>query len=263
MLLVQRKLCLTLLSLLLTFLGSQTLYAETIRLKVCYEDKEQFPYYMGDTPEVLSQPGVSVDLLRLAVKDLDMHVEFRRAPWSRCLNFMKKGMVDAVFNASYKKDRLKMGLYPTKDGVLDPNRRLTTLSYAIYTLKGTKTGWNGEKFIDAPGAIGAPAGYSIIAKLKANNVQIQEAVSTYEGFHMLTKQRVIGFAAQTVTGDSLIRKHYEFRRIVKTKPYLVTKPYYMMVSRQFYERYPDLAEQIWDSLATARDEHLEELLLKY
>lgn len=40
------------------------LFADTL-LRVAYENKTQFPYYMGDTSKVLAKPGAAVELVKL------------------------------------------------------------------------------------------------------------------------------------------------------------------------------------------------------
>ena len=193
--------------------------AKNIPFRLCYENTEQFPYYLGDTSEILEKkPGVSIDLIRLATKDLGLSLEWQRAPWKRCLSFAKKGSVDAIFNASYKKDRLKIGRYPSKEGTVDKARRLTTLTYALYVSKHSNTHWNGHSFVNLHGPVGLPVGYSIITMLRSNGVEVIESVNTTEGFKMLANQQVAAFAAQTATGDSLLKNILHLKILSKHHP---------------------------------------------
>ena len=52
------------LSILLLWSPARIGHAETV-LHVAYEDKTQFPYYMGDTEKVLVNPGAAVELVKL------------------------------------------------------------------------------------------------------------------------------------------------------------------------------------------------------
>jgi polar amino acid transport system substrate-binding protein len=72
---------LVLLSILLIAL-SVTLFAEKIKLRVAYEDKEQPPYYMQNTSEIpKTNPGISVEMVMLLKKYIpELEIEFTRMP---------------------------------------------------------------------------------------------------------------------------------------------------------------------------------------
>jgi len=129
----------------------QLLFAAT-ELTIAYEDKEQPPYYMGNSQDVLTaNPGVAVEMIKMLEKKIpDLKVKFVRYPWKRCLAGLGKNSVDGIFNSSYKEDRLDVGWYPTVDkthkGQPDTKRRLCTMTYSLYALKGVNIGWDGKKF---------------------------------------------------------------------------------------------------------------------
>ena len=239
--------------------------AETI-FTVSYEDKVQFPYYMGEGSSVLEdKPGAAVELVKLLeTKIPDFRVEFKRFPWKRCLASLEKGSVDAAFNASFKEKRMQMGAYPWKDKQVDTSRRLTTISYSIYAPKNRSFVWDGKQFSNLNGAIGAPAGYSIIGDLEKLGVKVAEAKSTEANLKKVLAGRIDGAALQDVTGDYFLKaKNDLFGGISKVEPPLKTKPYYLMISHQFIAKNPKLAEQIWDAIAELREEKLSALSEKY
>ena len=51
--------------------------------------------------------------------------------------------------------------------------------------------------------------------------------------------------------------------IVRIEPPLKTKPYYLMLSREFKAANPELAEQIWNAIGELREEKLEALAQPY
>ncbi|ETR69016.1 MAG: hypothetical protein OMM_09956 [Candidatus Magnetoglobus multicellularis str. Araruama] len=59
---------------------------------------------------------------------------------------MEKGKVDGLFTASYKEKRKKYGRYPEVNGKVDPSRRFTSASYALYRLKGSDVQYDGKNF---------------------------------------------------------------------------------------------------------------------
>lgn len=71
------------LSICLLLAAAQPAIAETIA-HVAYEDKTQFPYYMGDTQRVLEKPGAAVELVKLLEDRVPgLRIKFSRDPWKR------------------------------------------------------------------------------------------------------------------------------------------------------------------------------------
>lgn len=240
-------------------------HAEPVDFLVAYEDTAQPPYHLGEGRLVPERPGVSVEMVMMLREYLpELRIRFRRIPWSRCLKELEHGKVDAVFNGSFRPERLRMGAYPMRDGRPDPARRMTVLEYALYTLEGSPVAWDGERIRHLNGPVGAPAGYSIVDDLRAWRMPIVEALNTRTVLVMLNYGRVAAVAAQTVTADKLLRDEPElFAKVVKRRPPLVTKPYYLLISHQFMARHPGLAERIWAALATIREERQPALYEKY
>lgn len=251
--------------LLLIWLSSTVAGAETISFLAGYEDKEQPPYYMGMGQDVLAiNPGVSVEIVKLLEQHIPgLKVAFVRMPWKRCLSELQTGSTDGAFNASFKPERLEMGVYPMKNGEVDTSRRLTTISYSLYKMKNAALSWDGLKFINLTGMLGAPLGYSIVDDLRKLGAQVDEASGTRQNFEKLLKGRVQGVAAQDVTGDALLAQNPAFKDIVKVEVPIVTKPYYLMISKQFVAKNPRLAETIWDTIGMLREKELNNIAAKY
>lgn len=255
---------LALLPLCLLLAASQPAFAETV-LHVAYEDKTQFPYYMGDTEKVPEKPGAAVELVKLLERRIPgLRIKFSRYPWKRCLTMLGTGQVDGIFNASYNAERTRIGAYPWRGGQVDPARRLTTISYHLYALPEADLGWNGEAFEDPDLVIGAPLAYSIVNDLENLGVSVMKVRSSRQSLQLLIARRVNAVALQSVTADFLLSRNTDqFPGIVRIDPPLKTKPYYLMLSREFRAANPDLAEQIWNAIGELREEKLEALAKPY
>jgi len=236
-----------------------------IEITFAFEDKEQPPYYMGNTTEVLAQPGVSVEMAKLLEEYIpDLKVTFKRVPWKRCLHELQNGNVDGIFNASFSESRLEMGAYPMKEGEVDTEKRLTTIAYYLYTSKHNPVTFDGKRIGNADRPVGAPRGYSIINDLQKIGVEVEEANTTQQNLMKVVVNRISAAALQDVTADSEIKKNpSEFAGIVKVEPPLKVKPYYLMLSHQFVEQHPELAKQIWDTIEKIREERSAEIIDKY
>ena len=252
------------LPILVFWMPARILLAETV-LHVAYEDKTQFPYYMGDSQQVPEKPGAAVELIMMLENRIpDLRIKLSRYPWKRCLAMLETGQVDGIFNASFNEARNRIGDYPRKNGQVDPSRRLTTISYHLYALPETDLSWNGVVFEDPNLTIGAPEGYSIVNDLEDLGVSVIKVRSSLQGLYLLNAGRVKAVALQSVTADYLLtNKPDQLTDIVRIDPPLKTKPYYLMLSHQFKAGNPALSEQIWNTVGELREEKLEALALPY
>lgn len=240
--------------------SSGALAAEIVR--AAYEDKSLPPYYTG-TSEVVDAdaPGVSVELMREAAKAAGLEIQFVRMPWVRCLKSLQRGDVDVIFNSSFKEDRQEMGVYPMAGGKPDSSKRLATISYALYRLKGSAVAYDGKSITGLDGgAVGASSGYSIIEDLARMGVKTEEAADTAANFRKLALKRIPAVAAQEAQADPML---VNFANIEKVMPLLVSKDYFAMASHQFYGTRRDVAERLWAKIAELRDARSAALHAKY
>jgi len=231
--------------------------AETLR--AAYEDRALPPFYLGAESDPQA-PGVAVELVREAAKELGVQIEFVRMPWVRCLKSLQRGEVDLLFIGSFKEERLEAGRYPMVDGKPDSARRIATISYNLYRQKGSPVGYNGTAITGLEGPVGAPSGYSIIEDLQRQGVATEEAVDTTANFKKLSSKRIAAVATLETSGDILVK---DFPAIEKVMPPLVTKDYFVMVSHQLYDTKRDLAERLWRKIAEVRDHKGPALYAKY
>lgn len=241
--------------------------AQSVTLVVAYEDKAQPPYYLGEGSGVPDDaPGVAVDMVRLLETRIPgLKIRLLRFPWKRCLDQLEQGAVDAVFNASYQKERERIGAYPMKSGAVDPTRRLTTIAYSLYTLRTSPLNWDGTQFRNAENVtFGAPLGYSIVKDLREKRVDLQESISSEALLKQLVAGRIQAAVMQDVTADTLIADDpRSYGGIRKHEIPVASKPYYLMLSHSFRTRQPELAERIWNEIGTLRETALPKLALRY
>ncbi|MDY0164618.1 transporter substrate-binding domain-containing protein [Desulfobotulus sp.] len=251
------------------FFCASFFHANAVEMTIAYENKEQPPYYMGNSDEVISpRPGVSVEMVKMLEERIPgLSIRLVRYPWRRCTVSLGENLVDGIFNASYSKERLVIGWYPTKDhshdGLEDTDRRIATITYSLYTLKDSKLGWDGKIFSGVHGNIGAPLGYSVVNDLRKLNVPVEEAPSTVNNLDKLLMGRVAAVALQDVTADKIIRNNSKYADIVKVNPPFLSKHYYLMLSHNFVKANPDLAQKIWDELKDIRNTSFDKIAENY
>lgn len=256
-----------------TLLLPNLVWSEVRELIIAYEDKQQPPYYLENSSQVPDEfPGLAVELVqRVDEKIPRLSIRLVRAPWSRCLSGLASNQYDGIFNASYQPERLNIGWYPTVDGShlgeLNPDQRLTRMAYSLYRRADSSLRWDGEQLTgssEALKAIGAPAGYSIVQDLERLGLAAQEVPGSSNALLMLQLGRIEGAVLQEVTADAALSKmQTHFGRIVKEYPPLEEKDYFLMLSHRLVAEDPELAQEIWQTLAEVRENYEQSLRQKY
>lgn len=250
-------------ALFIVVLFGSKLNAQVVTL--AYIDKENFPYQLRNGLEVPTQdPGVSVELLKKVEKQIpDLTIRFRRMPWARCLKALEHGLVDGVFEASYKPEREKIGQYPKKGGKVDKSKSILIGRYALYKKVYTPIDWDGKQFHNFSGKIGAVRDYSIISLLKEHQLPVEEVNSDEQLIEVLDKERVTAAATMENAADFILNNMDAESMLEKVDIPLDEKPYYLIFSHAFYQKHLELSHQIWEQLSTTRGSKTYDELMAY
>jgi len=231
-----------------------------------YEAQELFPYFMGSTSKINKKnPGVTIEMIKLLENHLPVSITFVRHSWKRNLIYLKTGKLDGIV-ASYKPNRLEFGVFPLKNGEPDSKKSLDISSYYLYMQDNTNIVWSPEKmkFSGVQNPIGAPYGYSIVALLKKAKVKIDEYGNTRENLIKVVAGRLSGAALLEFDADRILfHERDNFSGIVKLEPPLISKHYYLILSHQFYNKYNQLSEKIWQTCKEIRENYREKILMRY
>jgi len=249
--------------LLLMLWGAAMARAGPVELRVAYEDKDT-PDHTGAGETIPEDPGILVELVKQIQNRVpNLRISFSRRPWARCLADLETGEADAVFSSSFKPERLKIGVYPMKDGKDDRTYRIDTKSYSLFKLRDSTVDWDGNRLANVKTAIAAMRGYAVVDDLKKMGVTVQEVNNSESGFKMLLAGRVDGFAQLTEVGDYTLKKYPAFSGVIKQSPPLVVRDYYLQISHPFQTKHPELTLTIWRALADIRRTELDRLTAKY
>ncbi len=234
---------------------SLVVHSEPLKVNFGYQDSSNYPFQTGDGRHInMEKPGIAVEMLRLIQKKVNIDIVFKRLPWPRGLVELKTGKIDGLFNASYKPKRLEFGAYPMKNGQIDLDRYSYNNSYCLYKIKGSAISWDGIKFDNLNKGIIVVRGFSIVDDLNKMGIIVYETNNTTKCMNLLVYGRADGVASLELAGDAILRgNESKFGTIVKVKPPLKTKAYYLMLSHQFVEKHSELAETIWDAIAEVRE----------
>jgi polar amino acid transport system substrate-binding protein len=249
------------------FLFAVPARADTIRL--VYEPTENPPRYYGATAQVpRDKPGVTIDLFREAARRLNVTLAFDRVPWKRGLFMIETGEADGIFHASYKPERAEFGVYPTlADGdTPDESRAVFFQSYSFYARQEAGVSFDGRKLSGLGGrAVAVTRGYSIIGELKALGVPFEEERSQTLNLTKLDNGRVAAYAElDNMIAPYLADNGGPFSGIVKLRPAISEKAYYLLFSKTFYKNNTKLADAFWNEIRAINNSPLVgEIIGKY
>ncbi|MCU7939833.1 MAG: transporter substrate-binding domain-containing protein [gamma proteobacterium symbiont of Bathyaustriella thionipta] len=238
---------------LLLFFTSKGL-ADNIEITVAYIDKINPPFVINPNQTDTDNPGITIDILKQLEKTADIQFIYKNMPWARCLYLLETNKVDAIFHASFKKNRMKKGVYPMKGGQVDPQRRLLEQTYYIYKHKDSPLQWDGKTFKNLDTSVGIIIDFSIKNDLQQMKLSYEEAPSIQTNLKKLKNNRldaVINYASQT--DITLYKYPKEFKNIVKLSPPFKKRDKYLIFSHDFYAHNKVLVERLWDELKKMRE----------
>ena len=223
--------------------------AEPVR--IVYDVFANPPLICGTGTKVASpKPGLTIQMLRMASERANAPIEFSRTPWQRGLYLIQTGQADAIFASSFVEERQRYGVYPLKDGRPDTRRKLFEQSYALFIRGESEVGWDGEALTNLHAPVGATPGYAVVPVLRAMNVPVEEEPSHIANLRKLAAGRLDAYAElESQIRPILQSDKAEFGSIYQLSPPVLTRPYYLMFSKVFYSKTPDVAERIWDAIA--------------
>jgi len=237
------------LTLLLASLGLALPAGAAEIVTLCHENADVRPWRMQDGS------GLNYDLLKMVEKRLGIGFHIVALPWKRCLAQLKANEVQGAFAASFRPDRLEMGVYPGDGRTPDASKRLHIDRYVLLRQRGKPVTWDGKRIRGLDGAVGAQLGYSITEQLRAMEVQIDEgSQSALELAQKLAAARVGAAALLEGEASVVLATHPELASALEILPLpLVEKPYYLFFSHAFMRARPELATAIWKAIEEARN----------
>ena len=217
-------------------------------IKLCHDDADSAPWLIKDAK------GLNIVLMEAAAAKAGAKLEIVALPWKRCLGAVEDKSIDGAIAASYKDERAKFAVYPTTGDKPDENRRLHTEEYSLYRAKGSNVSWDGSKFSNLTGSIGAQRGYSIIDNLKKWEAKVDEGGALpKDNMKKLVGGQVQAVALTSEEGDQLSKTPDFSGKVEKVTPPLIQKPYYVIFGKEFYSKNQAMVDSIWSNIATIRE----------
>jgi len=244
----------------LSFLISSTLWSQELKMSMGYDSAMIYPYLLRKNGKIdQNKPGVTFEVMKLVGKKLNIKIDFIGFPWKRALKTLKGNEIDALFQASFREERMSFGKYPMKNGLVDSSKHIMKWTYSFYRLKNTSLNWDGSqlkwkgKKLTEDKKIGAMNGYSVVNDLLKQGLTVNLSNNMSSLLKMLSKERLYGVISLEEYIDVAIKINpKEFLNIEKVNPAFKRKEYYLMLSHAFVKKHPDLSKKIWKEIQNIR-----------
>lgn len=235
-------------------LAAFPVFSENQVVRLCFENTPNPPFYYGENLVLDKHPGLTIEVLHEVAEIAGITLQLERMPWKRCILLLQKNQIDGAFEVSFKPKREEYAVYPKLEGALDQQRYLHSLSYYLYTLDNATVKWDGNRIENMQSTLVGVAGYSIVGDLRAEGYPVLEGVSQKANLEMLLRGRVDGLAQIGTMTDGIIKNSGAgtFSAVKKHPIPLRSKLYYLVFAKQFMSANRELAEKLWDELASLR-----------
>ncbi|MGQ5522359.1 substrate-binding periplasmic protein [Chitinimonas sp. PSY-7] len=231
-------------------------------ISLAYNSDALPPYYVGVGDVSPDHPGVAVELAQLAAAKIGCAVTLKRLPTKRVMAETGMGKYDGAFLFSYSVERTAIFAFPMQGEMPDKSRRIATLSYSLYKLKGSPANWNGETFSGISGPIGVNMGWSIGKDIQALKVPVLESYTTQENFNQLRLGRIAAYATLDTVGDAAIQRA-GMNDIERLPTLISSKDYFIIFNNLYYQKNRERTEQFWTAIGNLRESTLQSLIKKY
>ncbi|WP_028303959.1 substrate-binding periplasmic protein [Oceanospirillum maris] len=246
---------------------SSSLFAAPVRFLVGYPTEANAPYYLDSGTEVPKHnPGYSVEIMQEVGKRIkEVRFKLVRCEFNQCLEQIKSGKLDGLFNVPYREHWLFTGKYPFTKAKVDPRQKLYGEEYALYRIKDSRVSTDGDRIYGLKGeGVAVKNNSPIIPMLKENNYSVLSFPTTTEALQAMLRRETPATVLVIDHVEALARMHPELTDLISRAQYsLYEEDYYLMLSRQFYAKKPWLAEKIWTEQTKVQQELGEKLANEY
>lgn len=241
---------------LLVLLAGIALGNQKQTLLLVYEDKPNSNRLLGSGFSIpWEKPGLTIELLLLTARTLDMGIKFQRMPWKRCMYMIQHGVADGMLHVGYDSGREQYAVYPMTGDRPDPSRAIFTQPYHFYVRRGGHVVWDGLELRNlGTKPVGMAMGLSAAEDLEVLGHRCVDFTDQEDALVSLMDGRIGALVGLEGVIDAAIEGNgRRFRNIQKLEPALKTRPYYLAFSRKFFGSNRELAERIWKIMTEMTD----------
>jgi len=216
---------------------------------LCFENRDVPPWRYADGS------GDNITLLDGAATRAGVRFSYVARPFLRCKSDIAAGRVDGLFAISHSKAREALWAYPP--AAARREHRMFVDGYVLLRRRGDSVRVEGGRIVGLNGRVGAQPGYSIVDRLRAQGLNVDDGSPDAPLVLRKLADRRIGAAAIGISTVNSIKAetptlmaHFE----ILPEP-LVKQDYFLVLSKKRLQQDPGLSQKIWEAIRAERESH--------
>jgi len=222
--------------------------AEPRLLRFCFEETPAPPW------RTRQQVGLYFELLREAARRLDLAFVFEPQPWPFCLAEVEAGRMHGAFAVAWSPERRRIFAFPEYAPAV-PADILRTDDILLIRRRGSEVRVVDGRLLGTARPVGVLPGYAIADDLQ----RLGWPVETASRDHVVQLSRLVAGEVDAVALSAFRWKQLQavggpaLARLEALPEPILTKHYFLGLSRAFAEAHPQLARRIWAAVREVRD----------
>ncbi|MCD1646036.1 BMP family ABC transporter substrate-binding protein [Marinobacter adhaerens] len=215
-------------------------------LIVAVPDEVRFPFIQADDSGIT---GIAIDALGMLSRQLGVEFEYQVLPIRRGVHSLGES-VDGFIAISHSDDTERRGVFPMRDGDVDEDRALMTWDLAAFQLINQDLA--DASILQPPITIPPGSGTDNLKELQGLESHVIGSVERQ--LNMLLRRHAKTALADALHADHLIDNRPEFAgKIRKVAASVSKESSYLVLSKAFYQQYPEFSEILWNRLSEIRE----------
>ncbi|WP_227715754.1 MULTISPECIES: BMP family ABC transporter substrate-binding protein [unclassified Marinobacter] len=215
-------------------------------LIVAVPDEVRFPFIQADDSGIT---GIAIDALGMLSRQLGVEFEYQVLPTRRGVHSLGES-VDGFIAISHSDDTERRGVFPMRDGDVDEDRALMTWDLAAFQLINQDLA--DASILQPPITIPPGSGTDNLKELQGLESHVIGSVERQ--LNMLLRRHAKTALADALHADHLIDNRPEFAgKIRKVAASVSKESSYLVLSKAFYQQYPEFSEILWNRLSEIRE----------
>lgn len=220
---------------------------EPRRLRLCFEETPAPPWRSRQ------QVGLYFDLLREVARRLDLAFVFEPQPWPFCLAEVEAGRMHGAFAVAWSPERQRIFAFPEQAPAV-PGDILRTDDILLIRRRGSEVRVVDGRLLGTARPVGVLPGYAIVDDL----LRLGWPVETASRDHVVQLSRLAAGEVDAVALSAFRWKQLQavggpaLDRLEALPEPILTKHYFLGLSKPFVEEYPALAQRIWATVREVR-----------
>lgn len=215
-------------------------------MTVAVPEEVRFPFIQADES---GTTGIAIDALSMLSRQLGIEFEYRVLPTRRGIHSLGES-VDSFIAISHSDDIERRGVFPMRDGNVDEDRALLTWDLAAFQLINQDLA--DASILQPPITIPPGSGTDNLKELQGLESHVIGSVERQ--LNMLLRRHAKTALADALHADHLIDNRPEFAgKIRKVAASVSRESSYLVLSKAFYQKYPEFSEILWNRLSEIRE----------